>query len=129
MKRKYKYGLIFGTALIIFVNLLQMFSSGINPSVISILTAVGLVFIVSSVVRHKVYGEEIEKDERSERISAYAFSYSWMVTLIFAGMMILLDEFDVLEISTIMALGLTIFVMVTFAVVSEWHLKRKGDIE
>ncbi|MDY6932179.1 MAG: hypothetical protein SVJ22_09730 [Halobacteriota archaeon] len=128
MKSKYKYGLIFGSALIILVNLLSTYSNdiGLNPSIISVLTAVGFVLIVSSVVRHKVYGEGIEKDERSETISAYALSYSWMITLIYVAVLILLEEFEIFKTSTALALCSTIFIMVASVVVSEWHLKRGG---
>ena len=128
MKSKYKYGLIFGSALIILVNLLSIYSNdiGLNPSIISVLTAVGFVLIVSSVVRHKVYGEGIEKDERSETISAYALSYSWMITLIYVAVLILLEEFEIFKTSTVLALCSTIFIMVASVVVSEWHLKRGG---
>lgn len=128
MKSKYKYGLIFGSALIILVNLLSTYSNdiGLNPSIISVLTAVGFVLIVSSVVRHKVYGEGIEKDERSETISAYALSYSWMITLIYVAVLILLEEFEIFKTSTVLALCSTIFIMVASVVVSEWHLKRGG---
>ena len=89
------------------------------------MTTAGIVFIALGVGRHMIYKEKPEEDERTKKISALTLSYSWIVTLVLVGVLLLLDKWDILKMTVMQALGLTMFVMILVAVISEWYLKRK----
>ena len=129
MKKEYKYYLVFGLIILLAGIVLQIFWSGLHPAIARTLIVVGWVLIVLGAVRHKIYGEGPEEDERTKKINAFALSYSWVATIVLVGVLLLLDHYNILKITAMLALGLTMFVMIVVAVVAEWYIKRKGDIE
>ena len=128
MKKEYKYYMVIGAAIFLVAIVLQKLWSGIHPSIISMLRTVGIVFIVLGVVRHMRYKEGPEEDERTKKINAFTLSYTWTATIVLVGILLLLVHFDILEMTAELALGLTMFVMIAVAVISELYLKRKGDV-
>jgi len=133
MKKEYKYYIGIGAAAFLVAIVLQIFWSGIDTlwgsRITSTLRAVGIIFIGLGVGRHMIYKEEPEEDERTKNINALTLSYSWIVTLVLVGVLLLLDKWDILKMTVLQALGLTMFVMVAVAVISELYLKRKGNVE
>ena len=133
MKKEYKYYIGIGAAAFLVAITLQIFWSGIDTiwvsRITSFLTTIGIVFIALGVVRHMVYKEEPEEDERTKKINALTLSYSWTVTLVLVAVLLLLDKWDIFKMTVIQALGLTMAVMIVVAVLSEWYLKRKGDVK
>lgn len=133
MKKEYKYYIGIGAAEFLVAIILQIFWSGIDTiwvsRITSILITVGIVSIALGVGRHMIYKERPEEDERTKKISALTLSYSWIVTLVLVGVLLLLDKWDIFKMTVMQALGLTMFVMIVVAIVAELYLKRKGDIE
>jgi len=129
MKKEYKYRMVIGVAILLVAIALQIFWNSIHPSVISTLITVGIVLIGTGVIRHMKFKEGPEKDERTKKIGAFALGYSWVATLVLVGVLILLHEFNILRMSAMQALGLTMFVMITVALFFQLYLKRKGDVE
>jgi dipeptide/tripeptide permease len=133
MKKEYKYYTGIGAAAFLAAITLQIFWSGIDTiwvsRITSILITVGIVCIAHGVGRHMIYKERPEEDERTKKISALTLSYSWIVTLVLVGVLLLLDKWDIFKMTVMQALGLTMFVMIVVAIVAELYLKRKGDIE
>ena len=123
MKKEYKYYLMLGAGIFVVGILL------VDGSLASILRVVGVVLMGLGVLRHKIYGEGPEEDERTKKMDAFALSYSWIVTMVFVGAVLWLVHEDILEISSELALGLAMIVMVGSAIVSELYVKRKGDIK
>ncbi len=133
MKKEYKYYIGIGAAILLVGIALQIFWSGMDTNIwytriTSALRTVGIVLILLGVVRHMIYKEEPEEDERIKKINALTVSYSWTVTMVLVGVLLLLDKWDILKMTVMQALGLTMFVMIVVAVASEWYLKRKGDV-
>jgi len=133
MKKEYKYYIGIGAAILLVGIALQIFWSGMDTNIwytriTSALRTVGIVLILLGVVRHMIYKEEPEEDERIKKINALTLSYSWTVTMVLVGVLLLLDKWDILKMTVMQALGLTMFVMIVVAVASEWYLKRKGDV-
>ena len=121
--------MMIGAAIFLVAMVLKLFWSGIHPAITNTLTIVGLVLIVLGVVRHMKYGARRDEDERTKKINAFTLSYSWVVTIVLVGVLLWLDHYNILKMTVMQALGLTMFVMIAVAVVSELYLKRKGDIE
>jgi len=129
MKREYKYYLIFGLIILLAGIVLQISWSGLHPAITKTLITGGIILMVFGLVRHMIYKEGTEEDERTKKINAFALSYSWVVTLVLVGVLLWLDHYNILKMTAMSALGLTMFVMIVVAVVSEWYIKKKGDIE
>ena len=130
MKKEYKYYIGIGAAILLVGIALQIFWSGINPHIISALRTVGIVLIILlGVVRHMIYKEEPEEDERTKKINTLTLSYSWIVTLVLVGVLLLLDKWDILKMTVLQALGLTMAAMIVVAIIAELYLKRKGDVK
>ena len=133
MKKEYKYYTGIGAAAFLAAIALQIFWKGVDTiwvsRIISFLTTAGIIFVALGVGRHLIYKEEPEEDERTKKINALTLSYSWVVTLVLVGVLLLLDKWDIFKMTVLQALGLTMFVMIVVAIVSELYLKRKGDIE
>ena len=123
MKKEYKYYLMLGAAIFVVGIVL------VDSSLASLLRVVGIVLMGLGVLRHKIYGEGPEEDERTRKMDAFALYYSWIVTMVFVGAVLWLVHKDILEIGSELALGLTMVVMVGSAIVSELYLQRKGDIK
>ena len=75
------------------------------------------------------YKEEPEEDERTKKINTLTLSYSWIVTLVLVGVLLLLDKWDILKMTVLQALGLTMAAMIVVAIIAELYLKRKGDVK
>lgn len=76
-----------------------------------------------------IYKEEPEEDERTKKINTLTLSYSWIVTLVLVGVLLLLDKWDILKMTVLQALGLTMAAMIVVAIIAELYLKRKGDVK
>jgi len=133
MKKEYKYYLGIGAAAFLVAITLQIFWSGIDnlwlARTTSALRTVGIILILLGVVRHMIYKEGPEEDERTKKINALTLSYSWTITLVLVGVLLLLDKWDILKMTVMQSLGLTMAVMIVVAILSEWYLKRKGDVK
>ncbi|MHC1625278.1 MAG: hypothetical protein ACXQS2_04700, partial [Methermicoccaceae archaeon] len=80
-------------------------------------------------IKHLKHGELPARDERTVRLGAYGISYSWLATLIFISILILLEELEALTLNTTHALGYTFLVMIVSAVVFQRYFFRKGDVQ
>ena len=133
MKKENKYFIGIGVVAFLVSITLQIFWSGIDTiwvnRITSFLTTVGIVFIALGMVRHIIYKERHAEDERTKKIGAFTLAYSWTATIVLVGVILWLDHYNILKMTVMQALGLTMFVMIAVAVVSELYLKRKGDIE
>lgn len=129
MKKEYQYYIVIGVVAFLVAIALPIFWSDIDTRIVGLLRTVGVVFVALGMVRHMVYKEEPEEDERTKKINALTLSYSWVVTFVLVSILLLLDKWQILNITVMQALGLTMFVMIVVAIASEWYLLRKGDVE
>ncbi len=102
MKKEYKYYIGIGAAILLVGIALQIFWSGMDTNIwytriTSALRTVGIVLILLGVVRHMIYKEEPEEDERIKKINALTLSYSWTVTRVLVGVLLLLDKWGYIE--------------------------------
>ncbi len=105
---------------------LQILLSEINIVVGSIISAMGIIFLIRGYLMQK-NPEKIKKDERSRKISTWAASYSWMLT-IFALMILFWIDKLFLKLSVEIVIGTIYIVMVTTLLFYKWYFNKKGDI-
>jgi hypothetical protein len=95
----------------------------------SVLIAVGCVFLITGIIRHRKYGGAPESDERSRKIGAYGITCAWLTGLFFMFALFWLDNLGILKLSTQNALMVSILSLTLSAVVFQMYLFRKGDVD
>lgn len=95
----------------------------------TILLAAGIIFLITGIVRHRRFDDEMESDERSKKIGAYGLSYAWLTGLVFMFGLFMLDYFGVLKLSVQNTLMASILVLTLSAAIYQTYLFRRGDIE
>lgn len=128
MNRNYKYGMAFGILMLLGIILITFLWDVLDPMVVTIALAVGIVLVASSVVRFVKYRDLPEKDERTVKISNTALAYSWFVTLIFVCVLFWADYLGKVQVTVAQALGAVYFVMIVVAMIFIGYFKRRGDV-
>jgi hypothetical protein len=127
MKPRNLYRIIIGTLMLISGIVLIVLTAG-EASIGSMLTTAGIVFLLTGIINHRKYGDDLESDERSKKIGAYGLSYAWLTGLFFMFGLFWLDYLNVLRLSVQNALALSILVLALSAVCYQMWLFRKGDV-
>ncbi|MFA5125968.1 MAG: DUF2178 domain-containing protein [archaeon] len=94
----------------------------------SALSTAGIVLTVKGYLMQK-HPEKLKKDERSKKISAWAASHSWMITIFALMIMFWINKLNILTLGTDLVIGLTYIVMVASLMIYKYHFNKKGDIE
>jgi predicted membrane protein len=128
MKPRNLYRIIIGL-LMIFSGVVSILFTGGEAIIGIILLAAGFAFLITGIARHRKYGDDLESDERSQKIGAYGITYAWLTGLFFMFGLFWLDYLNVFRISTQNALALSVIVLALSAVIYQTYLFRKGDIE
>ncbi len=91
----------------------------------------GLIFIsVFAEVKDKGWFEyEYRNDERTKKISGRAFTYSWLATFLFVGILVGLDAFDLLDVTISQVLGIIFIFMLLGSTMIHLYYDRKSDVE
>lgn len=92
------------------------------------LSTMGLVLIIRGILIQK-NPEKLKKDERSKKISAWAASYSWILTIFALMIMFWVNKLNLIPLSTDLVIGLTYIVMVASLIIYKYYFNKKGDIE
>jgi hypothetical protein len=126
-KNNYNWRLVLGPVILLGGILLGLFWQGIPSVLVSIMTAMGAVFIVVG-IRMMKYGDSYKGDERTKKIWAYSAAYSWWLTYIAIAALYLVDYLNIVELSVGMVLGILLFTISLSQIVLSWILSRKGDV-
>jgi drug/metabolite transporter (DMT)-like permease len=128
MKPRNMYRIIIGALMLVSAIVSILLTNG-DAIISTILLCAGLAFLLTGIARHQRYGDDPESDERSKKIGAYGITYAWLTGLIFMFILFWLDDLGVLQLSTQIALALSILVLALSAVGYQVWLFRKGDVE
>lgn len=127
MKRRYAVQIAVGTVLGVTGIALPFLVDG-TEAISSVLVTIGLVTLAVAGVRHWRFRDEPEKDERTQKIGAYAISYSWFLTLIFLALLFWVDYLGVFALTAEAVLLSAILLMGFSARIFQWYLFRQGDV-
>lgn len=128
MKPRNLYRIIIGALMLISGIVSIVLTAGV-ANIGSMLTAAGIVFLLTGIINHRKFGDDPESDERSKKIGAYGITYAWLTGLLFMFGLFWLDYLNVLRISAQNALALSILVLALSAMIYQAYLFRKGDVE
>ena len=127
MKPRNMYRIIIGI-LMLTSGIVSIVLTAGEATIGSMLTAAGIVFLLTGIINHRKYGEDPESDERSKKIGAYGITYAWLTGLLFMFALFWLDYLNVLKLSVQNALAVSILVLALSAVCYQAYLFRKGDV-
>lgn len=102
--------------------------TGINETSVSMAANILIVIVIISFLRYR-YPERYQKDERTKKLSSYAASWSWLITLVTIALLFWLLYLDIFELSATQVLSIVLFVMILTLIVFYWYFSRKGDME
>ena len=114
-----------GAVIMIFGVVMTLVRSGLPDQVSSVLISVGLVLIITNFIRHKK--GRLIKDEWTEKIGAYALSYSWTITLFSLLTIFWLDYFALVAITVRQLIAVTYVVMLASFYLFRAVFARAGD--
>lgn len=127
MKRTYAVKIGVGVILAAAGIILPFLVDGME-SLSSVMVAIGLVTVAVTGVQHWRYGDGLEKDERTQKLGAYAISYSWLLTIVFLAILFWVDYLGLLVLSVQAVLVSAILLMGLSARLFQWYLFRQGDV-
>ncbi|MDN7012618.1 hypothetical protein FGW20_06105 [Methanoculleus sp. FWC-SCC3] len=127
MKRRYAVQIAAGAVLGAAGILLPFLVDG-TEALSSLMVTIGLVILAVAVVRHWRFRDEPERDERTQKIGAYAISYSWLLTIVFLALLFWVDYLGVVALTVEAVLLSAILLMGLSARIFQWHLFRQGDV-
>lgn len=127
MKRRYAVQIAAGAVLGAAGILLPFLVDG-TEALSSLMVTIGLVILAVAVVRHWRFRDEPERDERTQKIGAYAISYSWLLTIVFLALLFWVDYLGVVALTVEAVLLSAILLMGLSARLFQWYLFRQGDV-
>jgi len=127
VKRRYAIQIVAGAVIGVLGLILPFLVNG-TEALSSLLVTIGLVILAVAAVRHWRFRDELEKDERTQKIGAYGVSYSWLLTLVFLAVLFWVDYLGVFALTVESVLFTTILLMGLSARIFQWYLFRQGDV-
>lgn len=106
----------------------QMASFENNAILGGALSAAGAVLLLRGYMINK-NPEKLKKDERSKKVSAWAASYSWFVTVLALVALFWANRFGIITLDTELTIGSTYIIMVSTIVLFKLYFNSKGDVE
>jgi hypothetical protein len=128
MKQRNLYRIIIGLLMVVSGLVFVILTSG-ETIAGTILLVAGITFLLTGIIRNNRYSDGPESDERSKKIAAYCFSYSWLTGLFFMFGLFWMDYLNVFRLSTQNALVISIFVLALSAGIFQMYLFWKGDVD
>lgn len=113
---------------LVIVMLFLLFWNGINETSVSIATNIIIVVVIISFLRYR-YPERYQKDERTKKLSSYAASWSWLITLVIIALLFWINYLGIIELIATQVLGIVLFVMIITMIAFYWYFNRIGDVE
>lgn len=123
----YKIIIWIGSALLILSSLALIIWKTMNDFVVTGLL-LGIMFYIVSFFAY-IGMDETVKDERLRKIGTLSATWSWYITLVFVGFLVISMYWAQRIHDPVELMGVTIFVMVTSMLVVNIILSRRGDIE
>jgi hypothetical protein len=91
------------------------------------LAIAGLVAIGVVLLRRWRAGDKPEKDERTNKLGAFSLAYSYLLSLIVAMVLFIAVYLEMVDLNTVAALQIIIYVMTESAIVFMLIFDRRGD--
>jgi len=129
ISNKTKYALVFVIGLILTVASIAMFSShNIDHRLPGVFEALGLYLMLLAIFRYARFGNGIETDERTRRVSAFACYYTFLLMLVAMGVLFEMDVLGYLDMTVNQVLTLLIILMCMPFLAFYFYFNHRGDV-
>jgi uncharacterized membrane protein len=127
MKKRHLFSIVSG--LILFLGSIILRSSNlIDESSFAIMLSAGASMFVVGMIRYKRYGDGIEKDERTMKISYTALAASFQITLMIIAGLWWVNYFNPIQLSINYLLGILILIMVFLNIIFRFYYSKKDNL-
>jgi len=92
------------------------------------LAIAGMVAIGVALIRRWRAGDQPEKDERTNKLGAFSLAYSYLVSLIVAMVLFIAVYLEMVDLNTVAALQIIIYVMTGSAIAFMLIFGSRGDV-
>jgi hypothetical protein len=92
------------------------------------LAIAGIVAIGVVLLRRWRAGNQLEKDERTNKLDAFSLAYSYLVSLIIAIVLFIAVYLEMVDLNTVAALQIIIYAMTGSAIAFMLIFSRRGDV-
>lgn len=89
-------------------------------------TTIGIVFLVLILLKYRNIGDEIQVDERTEKISGKALSLSWLISFVTLNFIFWINRLSDLNLSAETIISLMFFTMIVSASIMQYFFKLRG---
>jgi len=122
-KNRFLIRMIPGTTLIMAGLLLSLLGYDAFFLAIAGMVAIGVVLL-----RRWSAGDQPEKDERTNKLGAFSLAYSYLVSLILALVLFITVYLGMVDLNTVAALQIIIYIMTGSAIAFMLIFSRRGDV-
>jgi uncharacterized membrane protein len=127
MKKRHLFNIISG--LLIFLGgIMLRASNSINDFGFNVMMAAGITIFMVSIIRHKRYGDGVEKDERTLKVSYTALAASFQITLMIMLILWWIDYFNPIQLAINQLLALIILIMIFLNIVFRFYYSKKDNL-
>lgn len=126
--KRVKKTLFLKAAIIITMLGSMLYFRGADSASISVASSIVAVMVMITFIRLK-NPEAYKKDERINKLAAYAGSWSWLVTFIVVTGLFWADYLELLSITTSDVISTVFFVMIVTVIGFRFYFMRKGDVK
>ena len=88
-----------------------------------------VILMVLITYTRKKYPERYMKDERTRKLSAYAASWSWLITFITVTILFWIDYVKYIDFSASQMINIIFWLMLSSLMIARWVVFSKGDTE
>ncbi len=129
ISNKVKYALVFVIGLILTVLSLAIFSQHrVDYRLPGVFEFLGLYLMLLAVLRYARFGNSIETDERTRRVSAFACYYTFLLVLVAIVVLFEMDAMGYLDMTVNQVLTLLIVLMCVPFLVFYFYFNHRGDV-
>ncbi len=127
MKKVYKIKSIIA-AILIFISFMMMMFTQVDTRITSTMLNVGMVILAAIFIRKMRSKGQVEKDERTKKIGAWALSYSWLAIIFMISILFWIHEFNWAVLTVKQTLGILLFTAVITMLLFQAYFKHRGDV-
>ncbi|MBU4340054.1 MAG: hypothetical protein KKD46_03945 [Euryarchaeota archaeon] len=129
MKKEYRRKILIGLTLLLAGILAGAFLKNAYNMIFTPLILAGGILVYIGAFRHLVFKEEPDKDERTIKLGNAAFAHSWLVTVLFASLLLMFEKYGAFVITAYQALVAVLAAASLSAIVFMLYFNRRGDLE
>lgn len=128
ISNKSKYTAIFVIGILMIVVAYAISLHNVDSRLVGVIISLGLYLAVLSILRFLRFGNSVETDERTMRVSAFATYYTFILAVVAMGTIYVMVYLNYLTITVMQLIYAVIFLLCIPYIVFYFYFNMKGDV-